>query len=47
MICFAFCVCYVLDIPMPYASNLEALATPQVTDIVDMAIKLTERPGKN
>jgi pyruvate dehydrogenase E1 component beta subunit len=34
------------DIPMPYAANLEALATPQVPDIKDMILKLLARPGK-
>jgi len=34
------------DIPMPYAANLEALATPQVKDIVDMCLKLMSRPHK-
>jgi pyruvate dehydrogenase E1 component beta subunit len=32
------------DIPMPYAANLEALATPQKKDIVDICLKATSRP---
>lgn len=32
------------DIPMPYAANLEILATPQVDDIADLAEKLCSRP---
>lgn len=35
------------DIPMPYAANLEALATPQVKDIVDIAVKACSRPFAN
>jgi len=34
------------DIPMPYAHNLEALATPQAVDVVDMCKKLMSRPNK-
>lgn len=34
------------DIPMPYAANLEILATPQVEDIADLAEKLVSRPYK-
>lgn len=34
------------DIPMPYAANLEALATPQAVDIVDITKKLVSRPFK-
>jgi len=34
------------DIPMPYAANLEALAIPQIPDIVDFAVKVCARPGK-
>lgn len=34
------------DIPMPYAANLEAMALPQVNDVVDYAVKVCSRPGK-
>jgi len=34
------------DLPMPYAINLEAMAIPEVPDIVDFAAKVVSRPGK-
>ena len=37
------------DVPMPYATNLEALATPQVDEIVHAAKKfvIDKRKNKN
>ena len=35
-----------LDVPLPYAENLEKMALPQVEDIVEAALSICNRSGK-
>lgn len=34
------------DVPMPYAFSLEAMCIPQANNVVDMAVHVCSRPGK-
>ena len=35
-----------LDVPLPYAENLEKMALPQVEDIVEAGLSICNRSGK-